>query len=210
MPLLNGADAVYRGATPVDRIYRGATEVWSAVSGPLVSDTFDRADTGTSLGVADTGQTWTPLAGTWGIETNRAYAVGSDPADRQVVVEAGAADVVVAVDVAVLDSGGGTGLLFRGVDASNYWIFTSEGTRWALYKRVAGTHTLVAALTETPVAGRWEVTCSGSTITCKIDGVTKMTVTDTAHQAATRHGMRIYRLNATTSSRYDNFTVAAA
>lgn len=209
MPLLNDADAVYRGTTAVSRVYRGTALVWEPpTTGPVVSDSFDRADSGTSMGTADTGQVWTPLAGTWGIDTNRGYSVGSDPADRQVVVESGVSDPTVAVDVPVLDSGGGTGLLFRGVDANNYWIFTSEGTRWALYKRVTGTHTLVGSFTETPTIGRWEVACSGSSITCKIDSVTKVTATDTTHQTATRHGLRIFRQSATSSSRFDNFTVS--
>lgn len=181
-------------------------------SSPLVSDSFDRADSTTSLGTADSGQTWTALAGTWGIQTNRAYGVGTSPIDKQVVVESGASDVTVSVDVAVFDTDPvsiGPGIVFRAVDASNYLLFCAETAgRWALYKRVNGNHTEIASMSETPVAGKYEVTCSGSTITCKVGGVTKITATDTTHQTATRHGIRDYK-NSTTASanRFDNFKI---
>lgn len=180
------------------------------MTGPLVSDTFDRPNNATSLGTADTGQTWTSLSGTWGIDTNRAYTSGGTSSDRQVAVESGASDVTVAVDVTALDNPG-PGLLFRAVDTNNYWVFIAQTAQgdWRLFKRVAGTYTMVGSLVEAPFAGRWEVVCSGSTITCKVDGVTKITTTDSTHQFATLHGLRTFNVAGEPVDRWDNFQVEA-
>lgn len=181
-----------------------------ATSGPAVSDTFNRADSTTTMGNADTGQPWVPLAGTWGIDANRAYSVDAATDDRQVAVDAANADATVEVDMAVLDAIGGGGLLFRAVDANNYWLFVAEPEipRWVLYKRVSGTYTLVASFAQAGATGRLLVTASGSAITCKLDGATLMSVTDTAHQTATRHGLRVYRFGSASANRFDNFKVS--
>jgi hypothetical protein len=46
-----------------------------AAAGPLVFDSFNRADSASTLGNADTGQAWSAVVGTWGITSNRAYPV---------------------------------------------------------------------------------------------------------------------------------------
>ena len=64
MALLNAADAVYLGATKVDRIYLGSTLVWSPPPPPV--DSFVTADTVGPLPWWETGgpthqvQTWAP------------------------------------------------------------------------------------------------------------------------------------------------------
>jgi len=41
--------------------------------GTGIVDTFNRADSATTMGNTDTGETWEPQDGTWGIDSNRAY-----------------------------------------------------------------------------------------------------------------------------------------
>lgn len=182
--------------------------VAEAAAGPLVSDTFDRPDSTTSLGTADTGQVWAALDGTWGIETNRAYTPGGG-LDRQAVVESGASDVTVEVTVPVVTTG--AGVVGRSVDGSNYWLWTWEAgvPRMALYKRVGGGHTLVGSysLAALPDGSRLGLRMTGTTVVGLLDGMDVLTVTDSAHQTATRHGMRVYNSDIT---RLDNFRVEAA
>lgn len=58
--------------------------------GVVVSDSFNRADSASSLGTADTGQVWSSAVGTWGISSNRAYAVGTPSNTWAASVNAGA------------------------------------------------------------------------------------------------------------------------
>lgn len=215
MPSLKNAAAVHRGAAAVSRIYRGATELWTPpASGPLVLDTFDRADSATSLGVAGTGQAWEVLAETWGIQTNKAYSYSPNNNLGFAAIEAGVSDMRVQVDVSGLGTLGDAGLLFRVVDANNFLTFfaSPSGGKWHLAKRVAGTWSFFAQLAEAPTNGRYEVICSGSAITCKVDGATKITATDSAHSTATRAGMMGVTDDATRARavRFDNFEIGAA
>ena len=56
----------------------------------VVSDSFNRANSASSLGNADTGQAWSSVIGTWGIDANRAYAVGTPGNTWAAAVNSGA------------------------------------------------------------------------------------------------------------------------
>ena len=66
----------------------------SGVKPPVAEDTFTRADSALTLGSAETGQAWTPVSGTWGISSNRAYNV-SDTSGQIATIPGGAADGIV-------------------------------------------------------------------------------------------------------------------
>lgn len=188
------------GATDLVGISVGATEVWApAASGPLVSDTFNRADSTTSLGTADTGQVWTvPTTGAvWGISANRAYLTNTT-AQSLAVVETGVADCTVSVTMPVV---GDAGLCFRVIDDNNNFVLTAS----QLYKRVAGSFTAVVTFSTIVAGDRVSVVLSGATIVVKVNGADVASTTDTYNQTATRHGLRSH---GATAPRFDDFTVA--
>lgn len=179
---------------------------------PLVSDTFDRADSTTSLGTADTGQAWTVLTGaTWGVQTNRAY-MGGGGDHNPAIVESGASDVKVSATVYPNTDNPRGGLSFRVVDVSNFFFLRSYATVWQLNVTEAGTTTTIAQSSVSPVGGQAhavEITCSGSTITCKVDGATIITATSSLFLTATKHGLENANGSFYGATRWDNFKVEA-
>lgn len=189
-----------------------------AASGPAgVSDTFDRADSSSSLGATDGGSlsplTWTAQSGTWGISSNTAYLV-SATSQAVATVDTGLADVDVAFDV-TMQSGSNVGIVCRLIDDNNYlmcaWHF---GTTLELYKRDTGSFTTLTSAGQSWVNGttyRLRMTVAGDQVKVYLDGVEKITHTLSAgdlskYGAATSHGLRAETDN---SSRFDTFAVTA-
>jgi len=157
-----------------------------------VSDDFNRVDAAT-LGTADSGHVWT--SGLFGITSNRAQSTGS----TQAVVDYGSADATITAKV-VAHGGGSAGIVFRYVDASNYFGVTTT----LVFKRVGGVLTNFAAFDAgaTIAAGdTCRVTVSGSTITVFRQAastgsfVQVATYTDTSLATATKHGLRASAAN---------------
>lgn len=119
---------------------------WSVTHSTLLfgdPDSFDRANSAVSLGDADSGQTWTAHAGTWGISGNAAYQPSATAGGRA-TVESGVADGTVEVTVAT--AGGSSGVVLRLSDASNYVrAFFSSTDSIFLQKVVAGSATTIAS-----------------------------------------------------------------
>lgn len=82
----------------------------------LWADTFNRADSATTLGAAASGGTYT-VSGTWGINSNRAYPV----ANGRVLAAVGAANHEASVRMVDMTTGVQQWLIARATDASNYW-----------------------------------------------------------------------------------------
>lgn len=177
-----------------------------------ITDSFNRADSATTMGSTDTGQLWVPNHGTWGINGNRAYEVAT-AADNQetTVVQSGIADCTIAVTLAIATSQ--AGICFRCSDPNNLWVVLSTGTAGALqtYKRVAGTFTQLGT-NGLPCANGdvLSVVLSGSSITVKKNGTTVAACSGTdAHNAtATKHGLYIFSISST-AARFDDFSIAA-
>lgn len=172
-------------------------------SGPLVSDSFDRADSTTTMGDADTGQTWTPqTSDTWGIDSNEAYCVSGATASQAVTtVDAGVSDCVVEVTMVVSDD---SGLCWRCVDNDNYWISNIS----SVYKRVGGSLTSLGSFS-TGLNNDGDVLrvhVEGTAHTFYVNDVEALSTTDSTHQSATKHGLRIHT---ETVPRWDDFTVEA-
>jgi hypothetical protein len=180
------------------------TVVVSGTVTTIVSDSFNRADSTTALGTADTGQIWSALSGVWGISSNQAYWITGNPSLH--VVESGQSDVQISLDSIVTGSSICGAIGFRATDASNYWFFRNNAGTNNLYKVVGGTATLVSSLAYALSAGTYtfKVVANGSTIECYINGILQFTATDTHNQTATKHGVRNH---ATTTARFDNFLV---
>jgi hypothetical protein len=157
--------------------------------GVKVYDSFNRADSATTLGNADTGQAWTILNGIFGISSNQAYIV-SGSGDLAAVVNPALSDGTLGHTLSLL--GSTIRLIFRSSDTSNYFNFQASSSGYSLYRRVAGTFTQIGSYGTLPVQGdKMKVTINGSSITCYVNDVAVMTVTDTFNQTSTMHGFGI-------------------
>lgn len=185
-PQLYSADGIHPGNTGADMIgsiiARGlAAQAPLALLWHLVaSDNFNRADSTTSMGGGSV--TYTVLGGTGGITANKAYSQGPNP--LRAVVDADNADHEVEAIVTPLNNVI-QGAILRVIDATNFiiaawWPGGSPTVR--LYKRVAGTDTLLVssaalpALTVgTPFTLRARV--DGAVLTVFVNGVQVVTHT---------------------------------
>ena len=197
----------------------------------LVRDSFNRPDSATTLGNADSGQVWTALSGTWGISSGQAYVVTTADGDYQAAVDVGRLNVQYACDVTLSPTlnRANPAFLLRGIDASNYLIASiyKTGTGSAdviqIYKRVSGTYTLLAVLNSAgSVEGttyHFVISVVGNTITVYRNGGVVISYTLIGSDAvlfggltATKVGFRLSlgSLSDDGRSRWDNLLVKAA
>lgn len=169
----------------------------------IVSDSFTRANSATSLGTADTGQAWVPLSDTWGITSNTAYKVTASN-QGYVVIDSGVSDCTITVTVSGTTTAGG-GITFRATDVSNLWFVECGSGASSVYKSQTG-----SGLTQ--MASGWaafaagdvmSVVLSGTSINVKKNGTSIGTLTNAFNQTATKHGLRDY----TGTIRLDDFSV---
>lgn len=181
--------------------------------GTIASDTFTRADNPASLGTADSGQVWSPLAGTWGVSGTKAVVV-SGAGHNQAVIESGQSNASVQASLSptgftqtatpglmVRVQGAGNGLGCRLVLADQQLV---------LFKLVGGVYSQLAAASYAPYPTTMalRVTCEGARIKCYIndtlwidqDGVTDF-------QTATQHGLYAFGAANTT---WDDFSVSGS
>lgn len=156
----------------------------------LIQDSFNRADSTTTLGNADTGGAWS-TSGTWGINSNQAYTPAALSLGHA-FIDTGQSDVEATVTLATLGAGGNAGIIFRRTDVDNYWVLFINGasTNLQVLKRVAGAFTSVVTVDVAKAAGDdLRVVASGSRIRVFWNGAQISSFTDTFNQAATQHGI---------------------
>lgn len=182
----------------------------------VVNDTTTRADSTTSPGVADTGQTWSS-ATDWGIISNQLYAV--TPADGEVVTIPAGASSDMEVSVLCRNPGGKVvpAVIARAADDNNHYLADLQVTNSAesgvmrIYKRVAGAYTVihgpltVAGLTPSqPV--KLSLAVRGTNIRVSINDIPIKALTDTSITTGTRAGIR---QSGTDPLRFTNFKMTA-
>jgi hypothetical protein len=174
-----------------------------------ITDTFTRADSALSLGVADTGQSYTlPNGGTFGISSNQGYNPSAQ-GDKMAVIESGAADCTVSIAIVTLGAASGAGVYFRVVDGNNWWRFVYDGANYTLRKIVAGIGADVfvggGALAANDVLS---VILSGTSIIAKRNSTTITSQTDAALASATMHGWGTGGVGSA-ATRWDLLSIAA-
>lgn len=176
------------------------------------TDDFTRADTTNAIGTpSDSGSAWSQLAGTWGILSNKGYT-SSAPSQSTCVLEASVASVTVQATQATVSSSSDSGLLARVADNSNYLLFSfgSAGvSQYFIYKKVAGSFTQLATASGNIASGDvLKMTVDGANlITGYNNGVSKLSATDSAGSANTKHGIRCNDGN--TGGRWATFSITA-
>lgn len=154
----------------------------------VIFDSFIRGDSTTTLGVADTGQTWTYLGpSTWGISSGQAYCV-TGTADPMALVDAGSADGAVQVRLVRIDPTHHSRLVFRAASTSDSWMVQRRSTtgKYQLYKKVATVFTQVGTDAPQQAASGdvLRVVLVGSRIRVFLNGLLLWDVTDSFNQTA--------------------------
>lgn len=172
------------------------------------TDNFNRADTTSAIGTpSDGGSAWTQQSGTWGISTNQGYESGAG-SQTSAVLESSVAnvDVQATINVAAADCG----LIARAADDNNYLLLITSTVvgGFTIYKRVAGSFTNIASASFTVSNGdvcKFEVD-SSNLLQGFQNGVSKVSVTDSAGSTNTKHGIRS---NNVSTARFDDFSITA-
>lgn len=197
---------------------------WSTVAtettdpGVEVMDSFNRANNASTLGTADTGQTWTYANSTWGISSNHATMTVGNLVRGHASVEVGSADMLVTATVY------GTALqdafpwvVARYVDPDNcYAVQTGQETatgRTKLVRRIGAAQDALATILDEAsfpdgtVVGLSTVEEGGGTrIIVTADGVEVANYLDSTsgRPAGTKAGLFGYKANASTY--FDSFS----
>lgn len=168
-------------------------------------DTFNRANASGGLGTpSDGGSDWVELASNFGIFGNQAYgAGGGSPTVSYLECGAGSGDGTIQVTHASV--GGNAGVAFRISDADNLFAVWVIGGQFSLYRRQSGSNNLLGQASGTATSGDVvSAVLSDDSITIKVNGTTKITVTDAFQKTATKHGLAT--ASADTSSLLDDWS----
>jgi hypothetical protein len=173
----------------------------------LVSDSFNRANSTTTLGVTDsynggTAKTWTTYGTvTWGIDNNQAYGATAGGGNDFVGVNAGVSDGIFTVTFSTNPSGGY--VVLRALGQNDYLMFQNKGSNYVLYHFKSGWTTL-GTWAKTPAVGDViQSTLNGTSITITINGAFSQTITDSTNTTATVFGMATNQ----STTHFDNFQI---
>jgi parallel beta-helix repeat protein len=167
-------------------------------SASIWQDTFNRSNSTTTLGTASSNGLWTTQAGTLGINSNQAYAPG---AGTNVATVDATSENNPTVTMA---TAGNAGLVFRFVDANNYWYYVRHTDGNArLVKKVAGVDTVITPTTPTAIASAdvLSIQVVGYTIRAYVGTTATHEVEDSANYAGTKVGI----VSFDTTARLDSF-----
>jgi hypothetical protein len=170
------------------------------------TDNFNRTDTTSNIGTpSDGGSAWSQLAGTWGINSNKAYESAGSSLSA-VVLESSVSDVDVQATAVTVSAV--VGLIARAADNNNYLnVSSASGSGTSMYKRVAGSFTQLGSHATSAVDGDvLKFTVNGSSLTLYLNGVSRITATDSAGSTNTQHGLRSHN---DASFRVDDFSITA-
>lgn len=162
------------------------------------SDDFNRADGSPGAG-------WVQVSGAWTIISQQ---LSSGTTGTTVVLRAATAmatsDNFAQVTIAATTSAS-QGVWCRGDSTlTSGYAVRNNGTNWALFSVTGGTFTSIGTYAAAAVAGDVvKIQAVGSTITVYINGVSRISVTNTAVTTGTSVGIRS---DVNSALRYDNFT----
>jgi hypothetical protein len=165
------------------------------------TDDFNRSDS-TSLGAS-----WVEVSGDWSIISSQ---LSSGNAGGTIILRAAGAmatsdhsvQVTIAATAAVSH-----GIWCRGnSNITSGYLWRNDGTSWNLFSVVGGSFTSIGSYAAAAVAGDVaKVQAVGSTIKGYVNGVQRVSVTDTAVTTGTSAGLRA---ESTNLLRFDDFTAA--
>lgn len=168
-----------------------------AAGGVTITDSFNRASSTTTMGNTDTGETWVPNSGTWGIAIDdQAYA--SVASQSTTVVESGVSDCTVEVTLDVVSD---SGLCLRSTDNNNHFVTNAT----TLFRKQSGSFTAIGTFSTGFGSGNViKAVLSGTSIEIFRNGSSVLSVTSSFNQTATKHGLRS---NGANLPRFDDFSI---
>lgn len=193
------------------------TKKWALTNKTFIAkDSMTRADNPISMGNCESNQYWnvgsydnTELP-TVGISSNYGYFPSTSGTDSHAWIETGFSDCTISCKINY-DSDADKGILFRRVDANNYFYAHIDTTNnnLVISRCLNGVRSDIASVSGAAVSAGdskyWSVVLSGSAILVTTTRSYKvLTTTDTNLVTATKHG--IYNASGNTSS-FSNFIV---
>lgn len=204
--LIGGGDETATGRDGSSASTIGTTQA-------TVRDSFERPDSTTELGAAETGQGWTAETGVWGISDGAAYVStpNQEGGKRSVaVVDLGGANG--SVEATARGMAPGWGLVFRYQGPFNYWMLQAApqyGT-YNLQKVVDGKVVPVTpgglGFAAVEDGARVRVDFNAATITVSVNGTPLRAVQDVDLAGGTKVGLVVPAAGASTA-RWDDFAV---
>lgn len=183
----------------------------AAPGGLVVADTFPRADSALTLGSAETGQPWSVPVGAVGVLSGRAY-IAAGINSVAAFVQTGIADGEVTADLTWRT--GNECAVFARCDslssANNCIEAILRNTGITLRKRVAAALTNIGSYAFAAVDAqvyRVAVQMQGPAIQVAVDGVYRISVTETDHVGNTVAGFWGFKSAAIAEVQFDNFRV---
>lgn len=170
----------------------------------LMQDGFGRTNTVNNIGTPDIGPAWNQFVGIWGIDTSQGYC-STVSGDSYCGADVAQADVNVTY---IRPAGGNSaGIFLRYTNTSNNLVFI-DTAGLTYYKKVAGSYTQIGSSPNVAGAGQTiEMDTSGNNHTCKLDGVTQFTATESFNSTATVHGLFT---NGNNAQRWDSWLITGA
>jgi hypothetical protein len=173
----------------------------------LAQDSFNRANSTTSLGVADTGQTWQYFsANSWGISSNQAYC-STGAVNNSCFVDVGVSvDTKTSVKINVIEQYSALAVRRNSNPSTNefYGVRYNNGILQVVKVSAGGTSTLGSGSVTMVNGDTLSVECIGTSIKAYVNSVLIVTVTDSSYTNYTGYGL--YLTNRTTT-RFDDFKV---
>jgi hypothetical protein len=165
------------------------------------ADDFNRADSTT------VGNGWVEVSGDWSIASNR---LSPGAAGGTIILRCGtpmaSADHAVQATIAVA-AAVSAGIWARGnSNISNGYLWRNDGTSWNLFSVVGGSFTSIGSFAGAAVAGDVaKLECIGSAIKGYVNGIVRVSVTNTDVAAGVETG---FRSESAGGVRYDDFSAA--
>lgn len=166
-----------------------------------IKDTFTRADSATSMGQTDTGESWETLKGTWGIKGGKAYTT-TCAAPGFTVVNGGTTEGL--LEIAIPTNAQDAKIFVRFINNTNFIQLTNIGSKYQLSKSVNSVTTLLGETNGlAPASGdQIKIETVGSNIIVSINGVVKINAIEPTIKG-TKFGIGSW---CNSTIRFDNFT----
>lgn len=192
-----------RGRAVIGKVTdRGGIVFGAAATLQPVIDAFNRADSMSGLGIADTGQTWQIVRGNFGIYSNEAFAYS---VDSMAVIECLASDGTASLTPTFVTLNDTASLVFRYTDSANYWFIGLDASSYIkLVKVVGGTWNTIFNQPSGFINGDVvSVELYGADIGITINGVNWTSYNDSFNVTGTKYGM----MSLYESTTVDNFSM---
>lgn len=188
----------------------------------VLTDTFNRANSTTSLGSTDTGQAWSVANGVWGISSNRAYLVSETHSPEDLgsfaFIETGNKAMKVSANIyGMLAAGSYPGVVVRYESVNNLYLgyFEQTGNTLVIYWRNGATWVSLASVAWTWTEGDQmslsaQEEATATRLRLSINGVEKINFAHTTagRPQGTKAGLRDdFDAGVTTGATFDNFSV---